>query len=56
MRCEGPPRRPSFWSRWEIGDIRYQVQSGKYMLALSFSGFDPFRKSAATLARKQELA
>jgi len=37
--------RPSFWSRWEIGDVRYEVQSGKYMLALSFSVFDPTRTS-----------
>jgi hypothetical protein len=38
--------RRSFWSRWEIGDVRYEVQSRKYMLALSFSGFDhPSRTS-----------
>jgi hypothetical protein len=39
--------RRSFWSRWEIGDVCYQVQSGKYMLALSFSGFDPNRSFKA---------
>ncbi len=26
-------------------DVRFQGQSGKHLLALSFSGFDPFRKS-----------
>jgi hypothetical protein len=35
-----------FWSLREIGDVRYAAQSGKYMLALSFSAFDPSRKSA----------
>lgn len=29
-------RRPSgrsFWSRWQIGDVRYEVQSGKHILS-----------------------
>jgi len=29
-----------------LGDVRCWVNSGKHLLALSFSGFDPFRKSA----------
>jgi hypothetical protein len=37
-----------FWSRWEIGDVRSEVQSGKHLLALSFSAFDPSRKSATS--------
>jgi hypothetical protein len=28
-------------------DVRFQGQSGKHMLAWSFSGFDPKRKFAA---------
>ncbi len=38
--------RRTFQSRWEIGDVRYEVQGGKYMLALRFSGFDPKATSA----------
>ena len=29
-----------------LRDVRFRGQSGKHMLALSFSGFDPIRKSA----------
>jgi hypothetical protein len=25
----------------ELGDVRYWMNSGKHLLALSFSGFDP---------------
>jgi hypothetical protein len=29
-----------------LGDVRCWVNSGKHLLALSFSGFDPHRTSA----------
>jgi hypothetical protein len=29
-----------------LGDVRCWVNSGKHLLALSFSGFDPLRNSA----------
>jgi hypothetical protein len=34
-----------------LGDVRCWVNSGKHMLAWSFSGFDPIRKS--TLVRQR---
>jgi hypothetical protein len=37
-----------------LRDVRSQGQSGKHMLALSFSGFDP-TLTLATLPRKQKL-
>src|SRR6266404_6710529 len=30
-----------------LRDVRFQGQSGKHMLASSFSGFDPYRSSSA---------
>jgi hypothetical protein len=30
--------RRFFWSCWEIGDVRYEVESGKHMLSQRFSG------------------
>src|SRR5258707_14397800 len=32
----------------ELGDVRYWMNSGKHLLSLSFSGFDPNRTSAVT--------
>jgi hypothetical protein len=29
----------------ELSDVRYWINSGKHMLAMSFSGFDPTRAS-----------
>src|SRR6266404_837991 len=31
----------------ELGDVRYWMNSGKYLLMVSFSGFDPERKSGS---------
>jgi hypothetical protein len=48
-------QKTHFWGRklqdelWAQGcglDVRCWENSGKHLLALSFSGFDPFRKSA----------
>ncbi|HXM51277.1 MAG TPA: hypothetical protein VN956_25765 [Pyrinomonadaceae bacterium] len=36
-----------------LGDVRSSGQSGKHLLALSFSGFDPFRKSGCQTPRKR---
>jgi hypothetical protein len=30
----------------ELGDVRYWMNSGKHLLSLSFSGFDPSRTSS----------
>src|SRR5580765_6622441 len=51
-----PPQLAAFFSSnvacWHetdmpkyLGDVRCWVNSGKHMLAWSFSGFDPYRKS-----------
>jgi len=32
-----------------LGDVRYWVNSGKHVLSLSFSGFDPDRTFSAIL-------
>jgi hypothetical protein len=53
MRILGPPLTPapnvSIWHETHmpkyLGDVRCWVNSGKHMLALSFSGFDPSETS-----------
>jgi hypothetical protein len=37
----------------ELGDVRYWMNSGKHLLTVSFSGFDPFHtlRTAARLRR-----
>jgi hypothetical protein len=39
-----------------LGDVRYWVNSGKHLLSLSFSGFDPSRKSSTPFAVTYEAA
>jgi len=34
-----------------LGDVRYWVNSGKHVLSLSFSGFDPFETSGVINVR-----
>jgi hypothetical protein len=39
----------------ELGDVRYWMNSGKHLLAVSFSDFDPTRTSTAQSGRSYKL-